>query len=458
MKKEIALCIGLLSGTCGLAHAADVPSQDEMNGLYNFAYPLVLMELTKHYQVKSGVSGINTFAHYRKLLDNDFDSVVTVNVDTLYSIAHLSLEDGPVRIEVPVTEGFYYMMPILDGWTNVIAEPGTRTTGTGQTHLFVTGPGWQGEVPEGYVHIASPTNLAWAIGRFRADNEAQFPSIHALQDKFSITTEGVAATTEYAQLHSVPAMPTVRDGMAPDHQLSEYSAKEFFATFCELLENNPPNAADQPMMDRFTTTGLVNPGCATDTGLYAEPELDGLYAESKGIIDASLKLLSARTATQGWRAARGLGEYGTNYTQRALTAKLGLGANKGADAIYPGTYTDSEGQPLDGHNQYVLHFEKEELPPVKGFWSLTAYDKVRALIENPGDHYSVSDRSGMTFNDDGSLTIYIQHEQPEEAAKRSNWIYVDEAPFNLVMRLYWPSESILSGEWNPPLLNKVAAH
>ena len=333
MKKELALCIGLLSGTCGLAHAADVPSQDEMNGLYNFAYPLVLMELTKHYQVKSGVSGINTFAHYRKLLDNDFDSVVTVNVDTLYSIAHLSLEDGPVRIEVPVTEGFYYMMPTLDGWTNVI----------------------------------------------RADNEAQFPSIHALQDKFSITTEGVAATTEYAQLHSVPAMPTVRDGMAPDHQLSEYSAKEFFATFCELLENNPPNAADQPMMDRFTTTGLVNPGCATDTGLYAEPELDGLYAESKGIIDASLKLLSARTATQGWRAARGLGEYGTNYTQRALTAKLGLGANKGADAIYPGTYTDSEGQPLDGHNQYVLHFEKEELPPVKGFWSLTAYDKVRAL-------------------------------------------------------------------------------
>lgn len=458
MKKELALCLGMLGSGCGLAHAAAPVSQEAMNGLYNFAYPLVLMEVTKHYQLKSGVSGINTFAHYRKLLDNTFDSVVTVNVDTLYSLAHLALEDGPVRIEIPATDDFYYMMPILDAWTNVIAEPGTRTTGTAVTRLFVTGPGWQGEVPEGHIHVSSSTNMAWVIGRFRADNEAQFPAIHALQDKLVIRSEGVAATTDFSQLQGVSAMPEIRSGMAPDQQLSQYSATEFFTTFCQLLENNPAVAKDRPMMQQFANTSLVNPGCATDAGLYADPQLDALYAESRSIIDSSLKILSARSATEGWRAARGLGEYGTDYTLRALTAKLGLGANKAEDAIYPGTYTDKDGALLDGRNDYVLHFNKDELPPVKGFWSLTAYDEVRALIENSHDRFAVGDRSGLTYNDDGSLTLYLQHRKPTEPAKQTNWIYVDEQPFNLVMRLYWPAESVLSGEWTPPLIDKIAAH
>lgn len=456
MKKKFALCLGILSASYSFAHAATSVSQGEMNSLYNFAYPLVLMEVTKHYQLKSAVSGINTFAHYRKLLDNTFDSVVTVNVDTLYSLAHLSLEGGPVRVEVPATDGFYYMMPILDAWTNVIAEPGTRTTGTAVTRLFVTGPDWQGQVPKDHIHVASPTNMAWVIGRFRADNEEQFPAIHALQDKLVITSDGVAATTEFSELQAVSAMPAIRANMAPDQQLSQYSATDFFATFCQLLESNPVAHDDQPMMQRFTATSLVNPGCATDVGLYTDAEFEALYSSSKGIIDSSLQILSARSAEEGWRAARGLGDYGTDYTLRALTAKLGLGANKAEDAIYPGTYTDKDGAPLDGRNDYVLHFNKDELPPVRGFWSLTAYDEVRALIENSYDRFAVGDRSGLTYNDDGSLTLYLQHRKPDELAKQTNWIYVDEKPFNLVMRLYWPEKSILAGEWTPPMVEKIA--
>lgn len=456
MKKELALCLGIL-GSSTFAHAATPVSQEDMNGLYNFAYPLVLMEVTKHYQLKSGVSGINTFAHRRKLFANSFHSVVTVNVDTLYSLAHLSLEEGPVRIEIPSTDGFYYMMPILDAWTNVIAEPGTRTTGTAATRLFVTGPGWKGEVPEGYLHTVSPTNMAWVIGRFRADNEAQFPAIHALQDKLAITSEGVAATTDFGHLQPVAAMPAIGDRMAPDQQLSRYSAEAFFATFCQLLDNNPPAAVDQPVMQQFTATALVNPGCATDTGLYTDPRFESLYANAKGIIDNSLQIFAARSQVEGWHAPRGLGDYGTDYTLRALTAKLGLGANKAEDAIYPSTYTDKNGVPLDGSNDYTLHFSKEQLPPVKGFWSLTAYDEVRALMENSDERFAVGDRSGLTYNDDGSLTLYIQHQKPRESDKQTNWIYVDEKPFNLVMRLYWPKESILSGEWTPPLIEKSAA-
>ena len=123
----------------------------------------------------------------------------------------------------------------------------------------------------------------------------------------------------------------------------------------------------------------------------------------------------------GWTMHRGLGHYGTHYAQRALIVWLGFGANLDADAVYPHATTDVDGKPLTGAKKYVLHFEKDELPPVEGFWSLTMMNERQFFVDNPIDRYAIGDRSDLVFADDGSLDIYLQHESPG-GEKERNWL------------------------------------
>lgn len=145
-----------------------------------------------------------------------------------------------------------------------------------------------------------------------------------------------------------------------------------------------------------------------------------------------------------------IGTYGTDYYRRALIAYGGLGANVVEDAIYPGAFADGEGQPFDSRKQYVLHFAKGELPPVRAFWSLTLYNDQQAFADNPLDRYAIGDRDPLSFGKDGSLTLYIQRESPGKD-KESNWLPAPKSGgFSMNLRLYWPEPSALDGTWKPP--------
>jgi hypothetical protein len=96
-----------------------------------------------------------------------------------------------------------------------------------------------------------------------------------------------------------------------------------------------------------------------------------------------------------------------------------------------------------------MHFEQDELPPVNGFWSITLYDNDGYLVENEIKRYAIGDRDELSFNENGSLDIFIQHESPGKDHE-SNWLPAPADDFNLVLRLYWPRMEILTGEWNPP--------
>jgi len=150
-----------------------------------------------------------------------------------------------------------------------------------------------------------------------------------------------------------------------------------------------------------------------------------------------------------------MGEYGTNYDFRAFIAYFGLGANLPEDAVYPSTVIDSDGNPLDGSVKYIIHFEKDDLPPVNAFWSLTAYDKRDLLVENPINRFAIGDRGNLTFNEDGSLDIYIQNLSPG-VDKDSNWLPSPrEGRLNLTLRLYWPEQEALDYSWQPPAVKRV---
>ena len=140
----------------------------------------------------------------------------------------------------------------------------------------------------------------------------------------------------------------------------------------------------------------------------------------------------------GWGYTTKTGVYGTDYLMRALVTAIGLGANRPQDAVYPTSLKDADGKAYDGANKYVMHFAKGQLPPVKGFWSLTMYDANYFFVANPINRYSISARQNLKTNADGSVDLYIQNQSPG-ADKETNWLPAPAGKFILMLRMYWPN-------------------
>jgi hypothetical protein len=175
-------------------------------------------------------------------------------------------------------------------------------------------------------------------------------------------------------------------------------------------------------------------------------------AAQKKITDQQTKL---GDRVNGWGVVtHSIGNYGTDYLSRACVELIGLGANLPEDAIYPVVYVDADGEPFTGANRYVWHFDHDQLPPVRAFWSLTLYDDEGFQVANEINRFAIGDRNALDFAPDGSLDISIQHEQPE--AGTSNWLPAPAGSFNLTARLYYPKPEALDGTWAPPAVRKVA--
>jgi hypothetical protein len=179
--------------------------------------------------------------------------------------------------------------------------------------------------------------------------------------------------------------------------------------------------------------------------------LEGAPQIARDKIMASFKTIP--TFVNGWGILLKTGTYGTDYLNRALVAAFGLGANRPQDAVYPISIADANGQRYDGTKKYVVHFDKGQLPPVRGFWSLTMYDDQLFFVKNPLNRYTLSQRNKFTYNKDGSVDLYLQNTSPGKS-KEANWLPAPKGKFTLVLRLYWPEEppqaSILDGTWKPP--------
>jgi len=425
---------------------------------YIFGYPLVLMDVTRQVGTAcpsptAACAPMNQFANMPTFPDHTFTDVVSPNADTLYSIAWLDLSKEPMVLSVPDTKGRYYLMPMLDAWTNVFASPGSRTSGTGKGDFAIIGPGFKGNLPAGLKKIESPTNLVWIIGRTQTNGKADYEAVHAIQKEYKLTPLS-AWGKPYTPPGKVPVDAKVSKE-PPVKQVEEMSAQTFFSRFNALMKGNPPAAADAEVMKKFAAIGIA-PGKKFSLEGF-EPAAQS--ALEKGVQEAQKEIVAEAKKPQGkvvngWSIQHNLGKYGTNYLYRAGIAWVGLGANLPVDAIYPMTRVDGEGKPLTGKNKYVMHFTKDQIPPVKAFWSLTLYNDKQAFVENPLNRYAIGDRDKLKFNADGSLDLYIQHESPGND-KESNWLPAPKDSFNLIMRLYWPKKPVLDGTWAPPPVKQV---
>jgi hypothetical protein len=242
----------------------------------------------------------------------------------------------------------------------------------------------------------------------------------------------------------------------PKIQVDTMPVDKYFAYAAELLKQQPPHITDQPILARMMRIG-IEAGRNFDFAKL-DPTVQKALASAPADGQALMKWKVATLArvVNAWSMNTDtMGVYGNYYLKRAIVAQVGLGANLPEDAIYPLNLADDSGKPLDGANRYVLHFDKDKLPPVDAFWSVTLYDSDGFQVANALNRFAVSSWMSFKYNADGSLDLFFQNENPG-ADKEANWLPAPKGAFNLTMRLYAPKPDALTGKWNAPPVMRVA--
>jgi hypothetical protein len=426
---------------------------------YIYFYPLLSMDLTRKQFTniepgkEFGKGPMNMFVSVPQYPPANFKGVVRSNFDTLYSIAWLDLTKEPLVIAAPDTEGRFYLLPMLDMWTDVFASPGWRTTGTEAGQFLVTPPGWTGTVPAGMSHLPAPTPFVWVIGRTKTDGAADYAAVHKIQAGYTVTP--LSRLGKEPEAVTVKVDPAVDMKTPPKIQVDSMSAANYFTYAAELLKVNPPHSTDQPMLAQLKRIGIEAGKSFNMDALdpQIQAALQTVPQDAQALMTWKVPTLAREV--NGWSMNTDtMGVYGNYYLKRAIVTQLGLGANLPEDAIYPLNIGDSNGKPLDGANQYVLHFNKGETPPVNAFWSITLYDPEGFQVGNSLNRFAVSSWMPFKSNADGSLDLYFQNESPGKDLE-ANWLPAPKSPFNLTMRLYGPKAEVLNGKWNPPAVKPM---
>lgn len=462
MKSLLALLTMAAAFLSGPASAAPVTEEEAYTiGIeaYTYAYPLVLMETTRRVATNTGAPGrmrapVNQFGHMKTYPDASFKDVVRPNADTLYSSMWFDVGKEPLVLTLPNTQGRYHVIPLMDMWTDVFATLGTRTTGNDGGIAAIVGPNWKGTLPKDMRLVRSPTEMGWIIGRIQTNGAADYEHVHTLQ-------AGLKATplSQWGKPEVAAATPTADASVdmktPPVQQVAQMAPQAFFASFAELVKRNPPHASDYSIVLRMERLGIVQ-GQSFDLS-KADPAVQrGL---TRAAADAYQRIVTRRKALgigrTGWGAiGSAVGVYGNDYLARAFIGFAGLGALPPEEAVYPMAVLGDDGKPLTGASNYVLHFEKDQIPPADAFWSLTMYGEDQFFVANPISRFAIGDRDKLKFNPDGSLDLYIQNASPG-ADREANWLPAPTGPFTMNLRLYLPQRRVTDGSWTPPPVKRM---
>ena len=398
----------------------------------------------------------NQFGHAHELAGPE-TAFVSVNNDTVYSIANIDVSGGPVRLSVPDTQGRYYVLQFVDAWTNNFAYVGHRATGTDAGSFLLVGPQWEGEPPSGARTIRLPTNIATIVGRWAVDGEADIPNVIELQQRLTLT-------------------PTAPGDGIPDLDPSVPEELRFFEQLRVWMAAFPPSERDRSYQQRFEPLGLFAPRSpyADGDGELAAVLREAL-ANARREMEEALKG-DTSPVQNGWSLTYHVFDYNLDffevgavdddawklpdgprrYVQRALSARAGLWGNHGYEAAYAMVYLDGDGNALDGANGYELRFDRE--PPVGAFWSVTMYDNADFfLVANSIDRYSIGDRTrGLERDADGGLTIVMQQDEPDEPDRRANWLPTPVGGFRPILRMYEPDAAVFNGRYELPPIRRTS--
>lgn len=431
---------------------------------YVYGFPLVFnLDQVQRY-VNEGVGAnaaapFNSFSHARKMA-GPADTFVTINNDTVYSMAQIDLSVGPVLLHVPDTAGRYYVLQFVDAWTENFAYVGHRATGTVAGDFLLVPSGWAGDAPDGATVIEFPTRVASIVGRWACAGEDDLAAVAALQDSTTLT----------------PLDPCAVPVGLPQPAASDSEALVFFDKLRLWSYAFPAAERDQPLQASLTPLGIDDPDHPITEADTAAKALTEGYERGQAVLQKVLHSGGTSPIVNGWKLTFHAFDYNLDYFQvgalddpafkitdpkmriveRAAAAAGGLWGNHAYEAAYIMTYVDDRGEQLTGSRTYTLHLDPT--PPVGAFWSLTMYDvPTFFMVDNPIDRYSLGDRTpGIVYEGDGSLIITISHVEPTDATARANWLPAPEGDFRPVLRMYEPDASILDQSYAFPAITRTA--
>jgi len=454
------LCLAIVAAVLIVRRTPSLHTEEAIRiavDAYIYGYPLVTFDMARRQQTNVAApdaehAPMGQLIKMRSYPAVDNRCCAAPNTDTLYTIAWLNVAPEPWVFGIPDMGERYYIMPMLDGFSEVFFVASSSATGGGAQAYAITGPGWSGPLPAGVTRVESPTAMVWILGRiYCLGTPEDYEAVHALQDQFT-----VVPLSAYGKPYTPP--PGVVDPgfdmqTAVRKQVNALDVDTYFDSLAKLLKTNPPKAQDADTVARMATIGVI-PGRDFDGSKLGSLDRAVVGTVPKLALAKMAVHLKQQKTTNGWLYfTRGVGNFGTDYLTRGMANLLGPGWNRPQDAVYPLSQQDADGDEYDGaKHRYVMRFEKGRMPPVEAFWSLTLYDAEFFFVPNVIDRYALSQRNTFVTNPDGSVDLYIQAESPG-ADKAANWLPAPKGKFVLVLRLYGPPQSpptILDGSWTPP--------
>ncbi|CAB3681433.1 hypothetical protein LMG24076_02456 [Trinickia soli] len=474
-------CVAIVLAGCAAQVKAPPPpkasgwTQDRVVDSYVFGYPLVVMSTARAAALAGAGAGpdagavLNTLRPVPVIHPEGDTPPPLADVDTLSANAWLDLSQEPVIVSLPETHGRFLDARVLDMWTNVVWSTGpTANARTGapkpQTIAFVA-PGWDGQLPSGVERVDAPGNNLWLGVRIAALDARAVPWARRLESEVRVAPLSAYLAEEHQRhavrgKHAKRGQHVARAGSDPSESVAEATtglaanagavaqldANAFFGRLADALRDNPPAPADAHAVKVLADIG-VKPGEAVH---FPDGSADAIAAGvAEGLRRAMTPPVNAISGN-GWNwVGDGVGLFGDDYALRAYAAYAHPGIATKQDEAFPTALVDAAGQPLDGSHAYVMHFAPKALPPVRAYWTITAYTPSGELVPGHVPHYTIDSHDRVRRNRDGSIDIYVSAKSPGRV-HQSNWLPVPAGPFELVMRLYAPQPNATDGSWLPP--------
>ncbi|WP_234857015.1 DUF1254 domain-containing protein [Acinetobacter junii] len=455
------LSISLGFSTQSFAKLTQQQAENLVKEAYIFGYPMV-----DSYRVQYSYFVDKESAEYKgewnkvhnvaRVFTPQDTAIQTPNSDTPYSFVGADLRTEPLVITVPdIEKKRYYSIQMIDMYTHNFSYIGSRATSNNAANFLLVGPNWKGEKPKGIKDvIRSETDLAFLLYRTQLFSEKDIDNVKNIQASYKVTP-----LSSFLNIKAPPAAPKI-EFIQPLSLSEQKSSPQFFNIMNFTLQYANVHPDEKKLIESFKQIGVV-PGKTFD---YDSLDPVVQAAIPKGIEKAWAALQDRKVNFLDKGLIKSSDGFGNRkhidgrYLDRMMGAVFGIYGNSEEEAIYPTYFVDATGLPLDGKNKYQLTFPKGQLPPAKSFWSLTMYTMPESLLyENKLNRYLINSsmEKSLVKNKDGSITLYLQNEEPL-GDKKNNWLPAPAGPFASIMRIYWPEKTVIDGIWKAPKLIKVS--
>ncbi|HUB55556.1 MAG TPA: DUF1254 domain-containing protein [Mycobacterium sp.] len=387
----------------------------------------------------------NHLCMLRDYIEPSERAVACPNQDVVYGHMMLDLGGEPVVVQVPDFSDRFWVYQVVDQRTDSFADLGAMY-GTGPGCYLIAHTDWTGEVPDGIAgFFRCPTRIGAVFPRVfmddTADDRLAVRSVLNQITGYPVSEfDGHPKAVDWADIPSLP-------GDTGDTEVRWVQPDRFVNQLHTVLDYVPPQPGEEALY------GQIH---AVLTAAESEPRLLEVMTEAARQSEKELVIPLFQFRNYGlplphnWTHAINGAQFGTDYFTRTAVAKSNIFVNKRTETTYFYQDLDANGDRLNGVNAYSVTFADKQLPPARGFWSLTLYNEHHFFHPNGHRRYSLGTKNKtLQYNSDGSLTLQIWG-RPLSGHPESNWLPAPDGDFSLYLRAYWPAAEILDGRWTPP--------